>query len=213
MRKKTFHLLTLSLMGLLPMQASTIFLADVDTSSVAGTIGFLDFTFDPGPLITQSAFASISSFSSDGTLGTPVISGGVTGSLTSSITLNNDTAFNDYFIPFTFGDTLNFLVTLGGPALDSSDSTSTSGSTFSFSMFAGDGSTPLLTSDSTDGFAFLLNVNLDGTTRLSNSSGQTSVSAVGASVPEPTGALLLAAGLIALRALGGSAISASWRAR
>ena len=79
-----------------------------------------------------------------------MISGDVTGTLASSLTLNNGTAFNDYFIPFTFGNTLSFLVTLGGPAVDAPDNTSTSGSTFSFSMFAGDGSTPLLTSDSTD---------------------------------------------------------------
>ena len=40
----------------------------VDTSSIAGTMGSLDFNFNPGPLVTQAASLQIIDFTSDGTL-------------------------------------------------------------------------------------------------------------------------------------------------
>ena len=185
----------------LPLHADNVSVVTVDTSSVAGTAGFLDFTFDPGPFITQSGFATISAFSSDGTLGAPTITGDVSGTLPPSITLNNDTPFNDYFTAFTFGNSLNFTLGLGGPAVDSPDGTSTSGSTFAFSMFSSDESTPLLTADSLDGFAFEVDVNLDGTAKLTNFSDATSIAGGVSSVPEPASGWLFG-GVIAFWAIG-----------
>ena len=40
----------------------------VNTSSVSGTAGSLDFNFNPGPLVTQAASLQILSFTSDGSL-------------------------------------------------------------------------------------------------------------------------------------------------
>ncbi len=54
----------------------------VNSSSISGTAGSLDFNFNPGPLVTQPASLQILNFTSDGTLaGSPVLTGDVTGAL------------------------------------------------------------------------------------------------------------------------------------
>jgi hypothetical protein len=171
----------------------------VDTSSITGTAGSLDFNFNPGPLVTQLANLQILNFASDGTLAgnCPCGTGDVSGQLPGTLTFGNGTALNDYFDQFTFGTTISFDVSLYGPALASPDGTSTSGSTFAFSMFSDSGGTvPALTSDTTEGIAFAVDVNLDGTTTVTNNSDQTTVNAESSSgppstVPEPGSALLI----------------------
>jgi len=165
----------------------------VDTSSIAGTAGSLDFNFNPGPFVTQAASLQILSFSGDGTLaGSSTLTGDVSGALPATLTFDNGTGFNDYFEGFTFGATLAFNVSLYGPALSSPDGVSTSGSTFALSMFSDPaGTIPALTTDTTDGFAFTVDVNLDGTTTVSDFSSQTGVEQVGSSVPEPSSLILL----------------------
>jgi hypothetical protein len=170
----------------------------VDTSSISGTAGSLDFNFNPGPLVTQSASLQILSFASNGTLaGSPALIGDVAGALPGTLTFDNGTGFNDYFEGFTFGSTLSFQVSFFEPALSSPDGVSTSGSTFAFSMFADAlGTTPVLTTDTTNGFAFTIGVNLDGTTTITNSSAQTTVTpATTPSVPEPGTLPLMASGI------------------
>jgi hypothetical protein len=154
----------------------------VNTSSISGTAGSLDFQFNPGPLVTQAASVEILDFMSDGGMlvGSPVTMGDVTGALpgtsTSGVTFVNDTAFNDYFQGFTYGSTLSFQVSLFGPALSTPDGVSTSGSMFAFSMFSdAAGTMPVLTSDTVNGFAFTIDVNLDGTTTVTNCSPQTTI--------------------------------------
>jgi hypothetical protein len=52
----------------------------VNTSSISGTAGSLDFQFNPGPLVTQAASLQILSFASNGSLaGSPSLTGDVTG--------------------------------------------------------------------------------------------------------------------------------------
>jgi hypothetical protein len=173
----------------------------VNTSSISGTIGSLDFNFNPGPLVTQAASLQILNFSSNGTLAgnCPCGTGHVTGQLPGTITFNNGTAFNDYFDQFTYGSTLSFDVSLYGPALSSPDGVSTSGSTFAFSMFSdAAGTTPVLTTDTTQGFAVTIEVNLNGTTTVTNYSSQTRVTPLGrTTTPEPgTLALIGIAGVV-----------------
>jgi hypothetical protein len=177
----------------------------VDTSSISGTAGSLDFTFAPGPLMTQAAFLQILNFSSNGTLaGNPALTGDVSGTLPGTLTLDNGTGFNDYFEGFTYGTTLSFGVSLYGPALSSPDGVSTSGSTFAFSMFFDpSGTFPVLTSDTSDGFAATIDVNPGGTTSVTNFSAETSIGTVSASaVPEPGGVGLSATLLVLLACFG-----------
>lgn len=161
----------------------------VDTSSINGTAGSIDFNFNPGTFVSQSASLQILNFSSDGALaGPPAITGDVSGALPGTLTFDNGTALNDYFEGFTFGNVLKFDVSLYGPALSSPDGTSTSGSSFAFSMFSDPaGATPALTSDDMNGIAFSINVNLDSSTTLTTFSSQTNVEAAGVTVPEPGG--------------------------
>lgn len=179
----------------------------IDTSSINGTAGSLDFQFNPGPLVTQAADLQILNFASDGTLVNCASNvqgfcntGDVSGTLPATLTFDNGAGFNDYFTGFTFGNTLTFDVSLYGPALTSPDGISTSGSTFSFSMFSDAGGTiPALTTDSTSGFAFTADVNLDGTTTIGNLSTETGITPVTSSVPEPSMTpILLLLGLIGL---------------
>ena len=94
----------------------------------------------------------------------PALTGDVSGALPTTLTFDNGAGFNDYFEGFTFGSTLLFNVSLFGPALSGPDMTSTSGSTFAFSMFSDQqGTMPVLTTDMTNGFAFTIDINLDGT--------------------------------------------------
>ena len=168
----------------------------VNTSSVAGTTGSFDFQFNPGPLITQAASLDILAFGGNGSLvGAPMLTGSVVGALPGPLTFQNSTAFNDYFQGFTYGSSLTFDVHLYGPALTSPNGTATSGSTFAFSMF-GDpaGTMPVLTTDTTDGFAFLVNINLDGTTTVIDYSLQTTVVPAPA-VPEPNAISVMFTGM------------------
>jgi hypothetical protein len=172
----------------------------VDTSSIAGTAGSLDFNFNPGPLVTQAASLQILNFAGNGTLGgAPSLTGDVSGGpLPTTVTFDNGTGFNDYFQGFTFGSTISFDVILYGPALSSPDGTSTSGSAFAFSMFSdAAGTIPTLTSDTTDGFAFIVNVNLDGTATLTNFSPETSIT----TVSEPRSLVLIGTAIVLMGAL------------
>jgi len=161
----------------------------VNTSSIAGTAGSLDFNFNPGPLITQAAPLQVLDFAGNGTLtGAPSLTGDVSGGpLPATVTFDNGSGFNDYFRGFTYGSALSFQVSLYGPALSSPNGTATSGSAFAFSMFSDPaGTAPLLTNNLTDGFALTVNVNLDGTTTLTNFSSETT-----AVVPKPSTVVLI----------------------
>jgi hypothetical protein len=168
----------------------------VNTSSIAGTAGSLDLNFNPGPQVTQAANLQILNFASNGTLaGSPSLTGDVSGTLPGTLSFDNGTGFNDYFGGFTYGSTLSFEVMLYGPALSSPNGTAASGSTFAFSMFSdAAGTIPALTTDLVDGFAATIDVNLVGTTTVTNFSPQTSISAV----PEPSSVVLIGTALGAL---------------
>jgi hypothetical protein len=173
--------------------ADDIYEVTADTSSISGMTGALDFKFNPGLLLTQAASLEIFNFSSDGSLDvSPATVGDVSGLLPSIVSFDNGMASNDYFQGFTFGSDISFDVRLFGPALTSPDGVSTSGSTFAFTMFSdAAGTMPALTTNTSDGFAVTADVNLDGTTALTNFSSQTTVVAHTTEVaPEPNSFVL-----------------------
>ena len=149
----------------------------VDTHSISGAAGALDFEFNPGPLVSQAASLEILNFTSDGALANnPSLTGDVSGTLPGALLFANATAYNDYFTGFSYGSTLSFEANLYGPALSLPDGMSSSGSTFAFSMFSdAAGTIPTLTTNTAAGFAFTIDVNLDGTTTVTNYSAQTNV--------------------------------------
>jgi hypothetical protein len=62
----------------------------VNTSSIAGTAGSLDFNFNPGVFVTQAASLQIVDFTSDGTpKGSPALTGDVGGVLPMTVTFDN----------------------------------------------------------------------------------------------------------------------------
>src|ERR1700679_2721383 len=70
----------------------------VDTSSISGTSGSIDFNFNPGPLVTQAASLQILGFASNGSLVSCAANvqgfcptGDVAGTLPSTLTFDNGT--------------------------------------------------------------------------------------------------------------------------
>lgn len=169
--------------------ADVIDIVTVNTSSISGDAGSLDFQFNPGPLVSEPATLQILNFDSDGTLNPPgVPTGDVTGTLPGTLSFDNLTAFNDYFEDFTYGTTLSFDVSVSGMA------GGTSGSAFAFSMFSDPaGTIPVLTTDP-NGFAFTEDLSIDGTTTTTDVSPQVA----SAPVPEPSSLLLLSTVLLGL---------------
>jgi hypothetical protein len=174
--------------------ADILYLVTVNTNSITGTAGSLDFQFNPGPLISQAASVKILSFASNGTLiGPPFKTGDASGGpLPTTVSLDNGTQYNDYFEAFTFGTSLSFNLRLSGPAVQSPDGISTSGSTFAFSMFSdAAGTVPTLTSDP-NGFAARVDINLNGTSTAASPSSQTTIGLA----PEPGSFALTAISIV-----------------
>ena len=172
-------LFVVSLLSIASLSSADVITYDVtvNTSSISGTMGSLDFQFNPGPLLSEPATVQILDFTSNGTLSPPPFpTGDVTGALPGTLSFDNLGAWNDYFEAFTYGTMLSFEVSI------SSMSGGTSGSAFAFSMFSDPaGTIPALTADTTNGYSFTVGVNLDGSTTVTPLSSQTTVAAV----PEP----------------------------
>src|SRR5579872_3440952 len=77
----------------------------VDTSSIKGSNGYLDFQLNPGGGTAEALKAVISQYQqTQGSLAsTSLNTGDAVGTLPASLTLDNGTAFNDIFQGTTFG--------------------------------------------------------------------------------------------------------------
>lgn len=159
----------------------------VDSSSLAGTAGNLEFQFAPGLPTPLPATATIHDFAGATLTGAPVTSGSVSGSLLSSVIINNSSA-GDYYQPVAYGSSLSFTLSINETLNPASG-----GNIFAFSMFGNAvPPNPVLTTNLTDGFAFTLALPGSGGSTLTNYSAQTVVKVI---VPEPASALLLLVGV------------------
>lgn len=119
----------------------------VDTSSLAGTSGFVDFQFNPADTSAPAATAGILDWLGDlSLLGAPSIEGSVIGNLPGALQLVNDTPFNDYFQSVQFGQSFSFTLDFTGAF---ASTPSLLGTSFALSLYAVDAITPLLSIDDT----------------------------------------------------------------
>lgn len=140
----SFLLLICAVLGSNPALAQ-VFQVTVDTRSIAGTTGYVDFQLNPADLSAPEVGASILDWAGGITLlGAPIVEGNVTGSLPDTVQLGNNTAFNDYFHEVEFGDTISFLVEFTG---NSPLPPASLGTSFALALYGSDAVSPLLSDD------------------------------------------------------------------
>lgn len=186
---KLLNVFVLICAGLFASVASAqSYLITVDTSELAGTDGYVNFQFNPADLTAPAADASILQWIGSTTLlDAPLIEGNVTGSLPGTVTMNNGTAFNDYFHATQFGDAFSFIVQFSGDV-----SPVALGTSFALALYAADGATPLLTDD-LSGSLVRFELGAPGVTYLAYSSAVQVTP-----VPLPAAAWLLLSGIVTL---------------
>lgn len=182
---------------------SVTYTVSVDTSSQKGNSGYIDLELNAGSLPAADVMAAVTGFS-----GATLNPGdpnnfflNANGSLDSEVDLDNQTG-NDYFEGLTFGDTVNFTVTLSGAGVSSTGSIfSDSGTVFQLEFLDPTQSTFLFTNDQNNP-ATVITIGNDGTASVAALDGTTAVA-----TPEPT--------TITLVALGGVLVFAArrWRPR
>lgn len=189
MKRTNITMIVLAIMAVCMLAASPAFASysydfTVDTSSSLNQTGYIDLQFNPGISSAGTANVSIANYISDGALvGSPVTQGGAAGTLPGTVTITNSTQMNDYFHQMTFGNSIHVSLTLD----------SVPGNTFALSFYGADGATPLLTNDTTNGFATTIDVNANGAV-ITNNSDQVTVAAT----PIPAAAWLFGSGLMGL---------------
>jgi hypothetical protein len=173
-----------------------IYEINVNTSSVQGTSGYLDFQFNPGDTPYDAATATITNFTGDATLTGPLLPdfGAVTGTLPGTVVIGNIDALNEHTEGIIYGSFFDVFVNLDIPTVSG---TATGGNTFALSVWDTNFA-PVLTGDP------LVQINLDATTGdaavIDNSVG--GVAVVSSVTPEPGYLLLVGSalcGLVAVR--------------
>jgi hypothetical protein len=151
MRKHHVLLISLGLALATVGRADTDFEVVVNTSSLAGTTGSIDFQFNPGPGAMQLGMMTISNIAEDGGsfAGVQQDFGSVSGGpVPNSLLFTSAFADNEDFETFNFGQSLTFLVDLGGAAVNAPNGLSTGSITGYFSIFSNTaGTTPALGSN------------------------------------------------------------------
>ncbi len=194
--RKTLLPLTFALaISAVSAQADVVYSFIVNTASLAGTDGYVDFQFNPGVLSTQAATVDVKNFAgATYVAGTQTDVGGASGGpVPGVIAITNSGVYNDDNEEVKFGSTLTFTLDFTGPAVNAPSGTTLSGSSFAFSLFDSTDTNPLLTTDP-NGFAAIVNVGTSGSVVATAPSSAVTI------VPEPASCLML--GLGSLSALG-----------
>jgi hypothetical protein len=164
----------------------------VNTNSLKGTSGYLDFQFNPGNTPFDAASATITGFTTDGTLTAALPNiGDVSGALPGKVVINNTQVLNEYTQGLTYGSFFDVFVNLTIPTVSG---TAIGGS--SFTLDAEDTSFNSLLGSFP---AVEIDLNTAGQSSITNNSdGAASVAAI----PEPGSLWLVGlgvAGLVARR--------------
>ena len=203
--RKTYPLaLAAFLLAGCALKADQFLTVSLNTASLNGAVGSLDFAFNSGALSSQPATVQVLNFTGAAFAGVRQTTGAATGGPLGSapITLSNSTAYgsNDEFESVTFSRSLSFTLAFGGPAVNSPGAGNTSTSQFAFYTYAdANGSVPVLPNDPS-GLSGLVTVNLNGSLSASAVSPNLTFAT---SAPEPATLWLLggAFGLSTLRRL------------
>jgi hypothetical protein len=195
MRKSLTLSLFLALFTSAAVQADVLLPFLVNTSSVSGAQGFLDFQFNPLNASTLPETATIVSFSGatyNSTLGA-TLTGGATGGPAgvSNIVLSNSTSYNDAFEGVSYGKSISFTLDLSGIGITNPNGNRSSGE-FDFSLFDSN-QNPILTSNP-NGYALTVDVNANGTIAVVPQSPNVTLT------PEPSSLSLLSLPLLGLAA-------------
>lgn len=135
--KQIRHLIcALATMGLmLNASADSQYHVVLDTTKLIGS-GWLDLQFNPGQAGATSAFADLTHLSSKYPFGdSPILTGLVTGDLSSKAVFSNQSAYNDLFQALNFGQVISFDLRFSGAFLNTPGSFGTS---FGLSLYGAD---------------------------------------------------------------------------
>jgi hypothetical protein len=184
----------LAVLGAVDARAGAIYDINVNTTSLAGTSGYLDFVFNPGAAPVDPASVTLFGFTSDGTLTGPYLPdlGDVTGTLPGTVTINNTDVDNDHTEGFVFGSFFDIFVDLDIPAISDD---AQSGDSFYLTLFDS-GFLPLIGQGQPFGQLVEIDLDTNANPTVQNFSpdGEATVTAT----PEPASLVLLATGLGAL---------------
>jgi hypothetical protein len=190
------NLLLMLLLAGVAQAGSVEYQVDVNTVSLEGIEGYLDFQFNPGDDTSDPATATIFDFTTDGTVGTDLPDiGDVSGDLPGTVTINNTDADNEYTPGFTFGSYFDVTFAINTPTISGNADT---GSSLAISLF--DSNFNSLLTDPANDPTVQINLDTNGNpTAINNSpNGEAGLNAV----PEPASWVLLFGGFLFLGWLG-----------
>ena len=184
--------LAVSIFALASIAAAAPITITVDTSVLSGISAQLAFDLIDGGQPANSV--SISEFLTDGALGSALSTGGVVGDIPGTVTLSDNSFFNEYLKNITLGNSLTFTfsATGNGPLGDSFPD--------GFGIFLLDPDTglSLVATDDPTGSNALALLNIDGRTLGNFEIFSSSVTAHVNPAPEPRSLLLFVSGVCLL---------------
>jgi hypothetical protein len=189
MKKNLFAVALFAVAG--AVHAAPVLTLDVNTSSLAGTTGALEFEFNPNGPTSQPATAVLFNLTGGTLVSTPQFTGDVSGVALppGPLSINNTDPVNEFFQPFTFGSMVAFSVQIFG---STPNGTAVDGSTFDFLVFSNStGTAPALTSN---GLVATVQLNANGSVTATTLTPSASFGLT----PEPSSVVLLGSGLAAL---------------